>query len=226
LAGASIEMRGIMLEVEHLCIHGPDFELFEDLSFRVPPGAVLPLMGPSGCGKSTLLACISGVLPTAFNYTGTISLNGSKLDSVPVEERRIGILFQDDLLFPHMTVAENLMFGIPARIRRPQRIGQALAALKAVSMEAFTHRRVTTLSGGQKARVSLMRTLLSKPKAMLLDEPFSRLDRELRTSFRELVFSKIRAMGVPTILVTHDHEDLPPGVEPILLRPPEKKHAG
>lgn len=215
-----------MLEVEHLCIEGPDFHLFEDLTFKVSPGEVLPLMGPSGCGKSTLLACLCGVLPNAFSYTGTIRLNNVVLDRVPVENRKIGILFQDDLLFPHLTVAENLMFGIPPRVGKASRMHQARAALAEVAMEDFTHRRVATLSGGQKARISLMRTLLSHPEAMLLDEPFSQLDRDLRKSFRDLVFARIRAMGVPTILVTHDPEDLPPGVAPIRLRLPEKKHAG
>jgi len=215
-----------MLEVESLCIEGPDIALFRDLSFRVPPGEVLPLMGPSGCGKSTLLACISGVLPRVFHYKGTIRLDGLQLDRLPVEDRRIGILFQDDLLFPHMTVAENLMFGIPARIRKDQRQKQAQAALEEVDMGEFTERRVTTLSGGQKARVSLMRTLLSNPRAMLLDEPFAQLDRELRNAFRELVFSKIRNMGVPTILVTPDEADLPPNVRPIRLHLPEKRNAG
>jgi putative thiamine transport system ATP-binding protein len=215
-----------MLEVDSLCIQGPDFVLFQNLSLQVPPGEVLPLMGPSGCGKSTLLACISGVLPTAFSYSGSIRLNGLPLDNLPVEARRIGILFQDDLLFPHMTVAENLIFGIPARVPKKRRAQMAQAALEEVALDGFANRRVTTLSGGQKARISLMRTLLSNPKAMLLDEPFSQLDRELRTSFRELVFLKIRAMGVPTILVTHDEEDLPHLVEPIRLHVPEKKNVG
>ena len=122
----------------------------------------------------------------------------------------MGRLFQDDLLFPHMTVGENLLFAIP-RAPRAERQARMRQALKDAGLDGFADRPPHTLSGGQRARVSLMRTLLAQPAAVLLDEPFSKLDRSLRTTIRAFTFEHIRARNIPALLVTHDPEDVPAG---------------
>ena len=121
--------------------------------------------------------------------------------------RRIGLLFQDDLLFAHMTVRENLLFATPPGAPQ-QRAAQANQALEELGFSAMAERSPLTLSGGQRARVSLMRTLLSQPQALLLDEPFSKLDAALRQQFREFVFAHVRKYRLPTLLVTHDLADV------------------
>ncbi|WP_429019956.1 ATP-binding cassette domain-containing protein [Aeromonas allosaccharophila] len=185
-------------------------------ALQVAPGEVLTLMGPSGCGKSSLLAGLAGVLPGALTDSGPIRLEGEirlgerLLNSLPPQARRIGMLFQDDLLFDHLTVAENLMFGMPATIKgkRPRR-EKALTALAQVALADQADKLPQLLSGGQRARVSLLRALLAEPDALLLDEPFSRLDKPLRAAFRQLVFAQIKTLAIPAILVTHDEEDAP-----------------
>lgn len=174
----------------------------------VPAGQVVTLMGPSGCGKSSLLAHVCGTLDPAFRARGRILLAGRDITSLPPERRRIGILFQDDLLFPHLTVAENLAFGLPREVRgRNERLRRVCAALAEADLEGFAERDPATLSGGQRARVALLRTLLSEPRALLLDEPFSKLDVRLRDRFRAFVFSHARQNNLPSLLVTHDPAD-------------------
>lgn len=195
---------------------------------RVAPGEVLTLMGPSGCGKSSLLAALAGVLPPGgpIRLTGDILLGTHRLTPRPPQERGVGILFQDDLLFAHLTVAENLMFGMPAHLKGiAARQTRAREALTEVGLEAQADKLPGALSGGQKARVSLLRALLAEPRALLLDEPFSRLDKPLRAAFRELVFAQIKALAIPAILVTHDEDDAP-GTILQLIPPaiPEEEH--
>ncbi|MGE6267712.1 ATP-binding cassette domain-containing protein [Aeromonas media] len=178
----------------------------------VAPGEVLTLMGPSGCGKSSLLAALAGVLPPggAIRLAGEIRLGERLLTPLAPQARRIGMLFQDDLLFAHLTVAENLMFGMPAHLRgMAARRACALEALAEVGLKGQADKLPGQLSGGQKARVSLLRALLAEPEALLLDEPFSRLDKPLRAAFRTLVFERLKALGIPALLVTHDEEDAP-----------------
>jgi putative thiamine transport system ATP-binding protein len=179
-----------------------------NISDHVAPGEVLTVMGPSGSGKSTLLSYIIGTLDAGFAAQGRVTLNGSDITDLAPEARHVGILFQDDLLFPHLSVGENLAFGLRASIKgRAERKRKIDAALEDIGLSGFAARDPDTLSGGQKARVSLMRMLLSGPKALLLDEPFSRLDTERRDKIRELVFAQARANGLPVLLVTHDHAD-------------------
>ena len=174
----------------------------------VSPGTVLSVMGPSGSGKSSLLAYIGGFLDPAFSAEGHVSVDGLTLDRLAPQERKAGILFQDALLFPHLSVGANLLFAIPAsvhgRARRWQRAEEALAE---IGLEGYFDRDPDTLSGGQKARVALQRTLLSAPRLLLLDEPFSRLDLDLRAQVRQLVFDQARAAKLPVVLVTHDPAD-------------------
>ncbi len=175
------------------------------LSLTVRPGQVVTVMGPSGSGKSSLLAAITGTLPAGMRATGQVLLGKMNLGALPPERRRIGILFQDDLLFPHLSVGGNLAFGLAQGGSRAERRARVDAALADIGLAGFADRDPATLSGGEKARVALMRTLLSEPCALLLDEPFAKLDQSLRAQVRQLVFD--RARGLPVILVTHDPAD-------------------
>lgn len=182
--------------------------LFEPLSFTVKEGEIATVMGESGSGKSSLLAYLCGTLPPAFTASGTVSISGVDITHSPPESRRLGILFQDDLLFPHMTVGQNLAFalssGVRVRAERRHRIEEALAA---TGLADFSERDPATLSGGQRARVAVIRVLLAEPRALLLDEPFSKLDRATRQRFREWILDHLRVRRLPTLLVTHDPDD-------------------
>ena len=178
------------------------------LTAQVAPGQVLVVMGPSGSGKSTLLSAIIGNPPAGFSVTGQIVVNGRDVTHLPTAQRRIGILFQDDVLFPHLSVAQNIGFGLhwPSGTRA-QRRALIDDALTDAGLAGFGSRDPDTLSGGQRARVALLRTLLAKPEALLLDEPFARLDLALRDQIRQFVLNRARAENLPIILVTHDPKD-------------------
>ena len=178
------------------------------LDCHVAGGEVVTVMGPSGSGKSTLLAAIVGALPPGFSASGQVRLAGRDLAGLSTADRRIGLLFQDDLLFPHLSVGGNLAFALPPGLRRRSARDAAIAAaLVQVGLAGFANRDPATLSGGQRARVALMRTLLAEPQALLLDEPFSRLDAALRDQIRQVVFALARARALPVLLVTHDPGD-------------------
>jgi putative thiamine transport system ATP-binding protein len=185
-----------------------DHTLVQDLRFEVAPGQILTLMGPRGGGKSSVLATSAGTLDReALQFNGTVRLDGQALDALPTAARGIGLLFQDDLLFAHMTVAENLLFAVPAGPKQ-ERLDAVERALREAGLAGFGARDPATLSGGQRARIALMRALLAKPRALLLDEPFSRLDAALRDQFRAFVFEHLRARQMPAVLVTHDAADI------------------
>ncbi len=196
-------MSGLALRDVTLRVAGK--HLLGALSLDVAPGAIATIMGPSGSGKSSLLAYLCGTLDPAFAATGIATLDGADLAGVAPEKRRIGILFQDDLLFPHLSVAGNLAFAVPANA--PNRKALVDAALAEAELDGYGARDPATLSGGQRARVSLMRALLAEPRAILLDEPFSKLDAALRDKMREFVFAHIRARQIPCLMVTHDEAD-------------------
>ena len=177
------------------------------ISCHITPGEVLTIMGPSGVGKSTLLAFVTGTLASDFKATGSVKLNGQDITQTVPHARRVGILFQDDLLFPHLSVGANLAFGLPPGGSKSERQIRIVDALTEVGLADFADRDPATLSGGQKARVALMRMLLSDPCALLLDEPFSRLDSDLRAQVREMVFARAKARALPILMVTHDIED-------------------
>ncbi|MCC9624153.1 ATP-binding cassette domain-containing protein [Thalassospira sp. MA62] len=179
-----------------------------DVDLHIPPGEIVTLMGPSGSGKSSLLAHICGTLQAPFSASGQVVLNGNVLDGLAPQDRHVGILFQDDLLFPHLSVAGNLAFAVPAYVRKRQDRQKRVAdALAHAGLEGFGDRDPASLSGGQRARVALMRVLLSEATVLLLDEPYSKLDTQLRDQIRTFVFDRARQMGLPTLMVTHDPDD-------------------
>ena len=170
--------RGLVLDRVVITLGG---EPLVSVDARIGPGETLTVMGPSGVGKSTLLAYVAGFLGPAFRASGRILLNGRDVTGLPPEARGIGLLFQDALLFPHLSVGGNLLMGLHPDVRGRQARRQAAEeALRELGLEAFADRDPATLSGGQAARVALMRTLLARPAALILDEPFSRLDAALR----------------------------------------------
>jgi putative thiamine transport system ATP-binding protein len=195
------------LDIQLALLKAGDTVLLRNLQLRIAPGTVHTLMGDSGSGKSSVLAAVCGTLDPALRWQGEIRLNGQRIDTLPTRARRVGILFQEDLLFAHMTVRENLLFAVPAG---PQAAREALVAqaLADVEMGAFLMADPATLSGGQRARVSLARALLAQPQALLLDEPFSKLDASLRQRMRDLVFGLVRQRQIPALLVTHDAADV------------------
>lgn len=197
-------MHGLTLENVTISLAG---QPMVRLDCAIAPGEVLTVMGPSGSGKSTLLAYIAGFLDPAFAASGAVLCGGADITHVKPEERHAGILFQDPLLFPHMSVAGNLDFALPQAIKGSARNAAAVEALAEVDMQGFGDADPATLSGGQKARVALARVMISGPRMLLLDEPFSRLDMDLRGRVRELVFSRVQARGMPALLVTHDEAD-------------------
>lgn len=204
------------LRLEQLQINLADTRLV-NLDLHIRPGEIACIMGPSGSGKSSLLAAIAGTLAPAFTLSGRILLNGKDLQSRPPHQRRVGLLFQDDLLFPHMSVADNLAFGLTAGTRGAERRRSVVEqALQECGLAGLAERYPDSLSGGQRSRVALYRTLLAEPDALLLDEPFNRLDQALRASIRELVFSRARERRLPTLLVTHDPDDATAARGPIL----------
>lgn len=179
-----------------------------DLNLSVQAGEVLTIMGPSGSGKSTALGAILGTLSPDFRISGRVLMNGQDITALPTHLRRVGLLFQDDILFPHLSVGGNLAFAIPPSEKgRARRSALIETALEQAGLSGFADRDPATLSGGQRARVALLRTLLARPCALLLDEPFSRLDTGLRDQIRSFVLARVRGEAIPTILVTHDIED-------------------
>jgi len=197
-----------------ISVHGR--VLIRDLCARVEPGQVLVVMGASGSGKSTLLAWIAGTLDAPFEARGGLRLNDRDVASLPLQQRRIGLLFQDDLLFPHMTVRDNLLFALPAG-DRAARVHSAEQALEEAGLGGCGARLPASLSGGQRSRVSLLRALLAQPMALLLDEPFSKLDVALRQQMRQFTFATLAARHVPVLLVTHDAADVPANAQVVRL---------
>ncbi len=212
------------LELVDVHIHLNGTDLIRQTSLTVSPGQVVTVMGPSGSGKSSLLAYICGTLSPVFKACGRVLIDGTDVTFLPIEKRRIGILFQDDLLFPHMTVGENLLFAVPRSVgRRQARMAIVRRILEEAGLEGCEERDPTTLSGGQRARVALMRTLLSQPKAVLLDEPFSRLDTNMRANIRKFVFAHVLRRGIPALMVTHDLDDAAAAGGPVLHVENEKE---
>ncbi len=167
------------------------------------------MLGPSGSGKSSLLAWATGTLDPAFRAQGQLRLEGRDITALPPERRRLGILFQDDLLFPHLSVGGNLAFALPPGLGRAERRRRVEEALAGAGLPGLADRDPASLSGGQRARVATLRALLAEPRALLLDEPFGALDAATRADFRAFLFARLAALGIPALLVTHDPGDAP-----------------
>ena len=196
------------LTIENLFFrYEPKTPLIENLSINITNGNIHCVLGPSGCGKSTLLRLIAGLEKVK---SGFISINGmiasNKRIHISPENRRVGLVFQDYALFPNKTVLKNITFGINCKTKKEKSI-IAIDILKKFKMENFKNRMPHTLSGGQKQRVALARSLANKPKLMLLDEPFSSLDKDTRAEIRDETIALLKSENVPTLLVTHDPKE-------------------
>lgn len=209
-----------MLEVKALQF-GFDRPLVVGLSFLVPKGEIRLLQGPSGCGKSTLLEIISGTHAAGVAWSGDIKLDGSDIGRVRAHQRAVGMMYQDALLFPHLSVGDNLAFGLAASIRRKDRHRAIQDALASASLVGFGDRDPASLSGGQAARVALLRALLAQPRALLMDEAFSRLDSDLRDEFGRFVLEQVKKWQISALLVSHDLADQKFCTGPILKFPPK-----
>ncbi len=214
------------LQIKNLTINRSNQPFIGPFELQVEEGEILTIMGPSGCGKSTLLNAIAGHLSSDFSVVGEITLNSTVLQksinpsispapqgkkhkpiNLAAHQRGVGILFQDDLLFSHLNIWENLALALPKEVKnRQQRCHEALESIGLINLAGVHPEQV---SGGQRARISVIRALLAKPSALLLDEPFSKLDKALRSSFREFVYQQVRRANIPVILVTHDEDDIP-----------------
>ncbi len=199
--------RHTMLEVSEARLSFDKMVLCHQLSFEIAASQIGLLMAPSGAGKSTLLKWIAGIEVPGLSASGTILLSGQPLAQMRAEDRKIGFLFQQPLLFPHLNVAQNISFGLSPQITGSARQNKISAMLEQADLAGFERRDPKTLSGGQQSRIALLRAILANPKALLLDEPFSSLDDAHRSDILALLVGFITALNIPVILVSHDPRD-------------------
>ncbi|MFO1082628.1 MAG: ABC transporter ATP-binding protein [Reyranellaceae bacterium] len=193
------------LDVEDVVVRYGAALAVDHVSLSIEPGEVVALLGPSGCGKTTLLRVIAGFVR---QVAGRVRVDGTPIDDLPANQRNIGIVFQNYALFPHMTVAENVAYGLRARGQRgPEVQARVNRFLETVQLAGFRERLPRQLSGGQQQRVALARALAVEPSILLLDEPFAALDRNLRLDMQIEVKRLQRTLGLTTILVTHDQDE-------------------
>ncbi len=193
------------LDVDDLTVRYGQTLAVDGVTLAIEPGEVVALLGPSGCGKTTLLRVIAGFVRQA---AGRVLVDGSAIDHLPANQRNVGIVFQNYALFPHMTVTENVAYGLRARGQRGGAVDERVARmLDMVQLGAFRERLPRQLSGGQQQRVALARALAVQPSILLLDEPFAALDRNLRLDMQIEVKRLQRQLGLTTILVTHDQDE-------------------
>ncbi|MDH4300467.1 MAG: ABC transporter ATP-binding protein [Nitrospira sp.] len=197
-----------MLELRSVsCAYDPSRPAIQNISFSIREGEILCLLGPSGCGKTTILRAIAGFEPVR---SGQIFLSerlvSSSSETVPTEERRVGMVFQEYALFPHLRVADNIAFGLH-QLSRVERTSRVQEILRLTGLEGLERRYPHELSGGQQQRVALSRALVQNPVLLLLDEPFSNLDPDMASRMRQDLHALLRRMKTTTILVTHDHDE-------------------
>ena len=193
------------LRLDHITHRYGALTAVDDVTLDVSPGSLVALLGPSGCGKSTLLRIVGGFVSQS---TGHIVVNGRVIDRLAPEQRKVGIVFQNYALFPHMTAAENITYGLAARgASRTEQRARLAEMLSLVKLEKLAEHYPKQLSGGQQQRVALARALAIRPSIMLLDEPFAALDRNLRLDMQIEVKRIQRLASITTILVTHDQEE-------------------
>jgi len=193
------------VSVEQLQKHYGDTPVFSDINFTIARGEFVTLLGPSGCGKSTLLRCIAGLTPV---NSGRILLEGQDLVPLSPQKRDIGMVFQSYALFPNMTVEQNVAFGLRMQKIDKGQIHQRVSeVLGLVELHELANRYPHQLSGGQCQRVALARSLVTRPRLLLLDEPLSALDARIRKHLREQIRAIQQELGLTTIFVTHDQEE-------------------
>lgn len=193
------------LSIEHLQKNYGSTPIFSDINCAIEPGEFITLLGPSGCGKSTLLRCIAGLTSVSG---GSILLEGQDLVPMTPQQRGIGMVFQSYALFPNLTVEKNVAFGLRMQgVAGPEAQRRVGEALEMVELQTFAQRYPQQLSGGQCQRVALARSLVTRPRLLLLDEPLSALDARIRKLLREQIRSIQRELGLTTIFVTHDQEE-------------------
>lgn len=198
-------LRGHRLDMDGVRVRYGQTLAVRDVTLSVEPGEMLALLGPSGCGKTTLLRTVAGFIRAE---AGRVLVDGAAIDHLPPGRRGVGIVFQSYALFPHMSAAENVAYGLEARrLPRAEITRKVEAALAAVRMEGFADRRPRALSGGQQQRVALARALAIEPSILLLDEPFAALDRSLRLDLQLEIKRIQRRFGVTAVLVTHDQDE-------------------
>ena len=193
-----------MLEVKDITFSFDKKEkkpLIKNLSFTVKKGEILFLSGKSGLGKSTLLDLISGFHDNNLIWTGKIYLNKLDITNASIQNKKIGYMLQDYFLFPHFNVKNNLIFSLPKQTRNKKE--QALDYLKQINMVEFSDHYPSELSGGQKARIACLRAIISNPDALLLDEPFSSLDKKTMKSFQKFMFDHVKKLNIPCVIVSH-----------------------
>ncbi|MBI0434633.1 ABC transporter ATP-binding protein [Roseomonas sp. KE0001] len=196
---------GHRLDMDGIRVRYGSATAVDGVTLTVEPGEILALLGPSGCGKTTLLRTVAGFIRAD---AGRVLVDGRPIDHLPPGGRGVGIVFQSYALFPHMTAAQNVAYGLEARGRpKAEIVRRVEAALAAVRMEAFGERRPRALSGGQQQRVALARALATEPRILLLDEPFAALDRALRLDLQLEIKRIQRRFGVTAVLVTHDQDE-------------------
>jgi len=197
--------RKVSVDIRNVSLAFGATKVLRDISLTIEPGEFFALLGPSGCGKSTLLRLIAG-----FNQAqaGTVEVDGADITDIPPWKRDIGMVFQNYALWPHLTVAQNVAFGLEERrLARAEVARKTSAALDLVGLKDFGQRRPNQLSGGQQQRVAVARTIAIEPKVLLLDEPLSNLDAQLRVHMRTELLALQRKLGITTIFVTHDQEE-------------------
>ncbi|PKO60042.1 MAG: ABC transporter [Betaproteobacteria bacterium HGW-Betaproteobacteria-18] len=194
-----------MLELRHISQNYGERALLQDINLSVAAGEIVALLGPSGSGKSTLLAIVAGLQQP---LSGSVWFDGQDITHTPPEQRRFALMFQDFALFPHLNVVDNVAFGlVEQRLAKSAARAQALELLALIGLADHARHKVWHLSGGEQQRVALARALITQPRALLLDEPFSALDADLRASLRDEFRVRIQAAGMPTLLVTHDEQE-------------------
>ena len=202
---ATAARNAVAIKVENVDLSYGENHVLKNVSLDISPGDLFAFLGPSGCGKTTLLRLIAG-----FNKAdrGRILLDGADITALPPWKRDVGMVFQSYALWPHLTVARNVAFGLEERrVPRAEIERRVAAALEMVGLDGLSKRRPSELSGGQQQRVALARTIVVEPKVLLLDEPLSNLDAKLRVEVRRELRELQKRLGITTIFVTHDQEE-------------------
>ena len=194
-----------MLELRHIHQRYANLPLLQDINLQVAAGDIVALLGPSGSGKSTLLNIVAGLQAAD---AGSVWWDGQDITHLAPERRRFALMFQDFALFPHLNVLDNMAFGlVEQKVPKSEARNRALQMLGVFGLTELARRRVWNLSGGEQQRVALARALITEPRVLLLDEPFSALDADLRVALRQEFRSRIQAAGMVTLLVTHDEAE-------------------